>query len=106
MMSRILVLLAAVLMLAACGVPEVDLDLPERPPNQENVSQVAPDPPVSGDGSAGGTAAGQNEDPASAVSPPDPGDLDELEQLVSEIEALLEGVSEELEQIDFEEEGG
>ena len=104
-MVRILVLLAAVLMLAACGVPEVDLDLPE-PRGQGSGAELAPDPNAPGNDPAGVDPEDQGEDPASTMSPPDPDDLDELEQLVSEIESLLEGVSEELDQITFEEEGG
>ena len=108
-MSKLLALLVAALVLAACGVPEVDLELPDRSGNVQNPvdtpgSQDPGSPSVSPDDATDSSAG----DPGTATSEgvPDPEELDELEQLVSEIEALLEGVSGELEQITFEEEGG
>ena len=105
-MSRLFLLLIALVALAGCGVPEVDLDLPDRPraPDAVTPSSLDPTNPVS-DSMEVSPVDPANE-PSSSVAPPDSDDLDQLEQLVSEIEALLEGVSEELDQITFEEEGG
>ncbi len=105
-MNRRLVLLTLVVVaLAACGVPEVEMDLPERPGIAGAESGVSPTSPSStaDDPASGLPETGDGSDPAPA--PPDPEELDELDQLVREIEALLEGVSEELDQITFEEEG-
>ncbi len=107
--GRVLTVLMTVLVLAACSVPEVDLDLPDRTVQQPGGVAADPTTPTTESSSTGTTvsAPGENgaDDPATG-SPPDPETLDELEQLVSEIEALLDDVSDELDQISFEEEGG
>lgn len=91
-----------VLALAACGVPEVDLQLPDRtgptPGDSSEGDQPGPstDPGIRLPGTESGVPEGI----------PETDEIDELEQLVSEIETLLEGVSDELDQITFEEDGG
>lgn len=107
MMRRVCLLLVAAVALAACGVPEVDLNLPDRPRVQEGLQTVPSDGAETGSGPAvTGSGSESADDPASVPNAPDPSDIDELEQLVNEIESLLEGVSDELDQITFEEEGG
>lgn len=105
-MGRLLLFVMALVVFAGCGVPEVDLDLPERPGAPEAVPPVSLGQATTDDdaGDAGQGEPGADSSPD--VNPPDPAELDELEQLVSEIESLLEGVSDELNQITFEEEGG
>ena len=101
MMIRLLLTSIALFALSACGVPEVDLDLPDRSgPPVVSPSSSAPT------SSAGDPSNANEAGPSSTGEALDPDELDELEQLVSEIEALLEGVSDELDQITFEEEGG
>lgn len=102
MMIRLLLTSIALFALSACGVPEVDLDLPDRsrPPVVTTPGSLAPT------SSAADSSTSNEAGPSSTGEALDPDELDELEQLVSEIEALLEGVSDELDQITFEEEGG
>ena len=102
-------MLVAVLVLAGCSVPEVDLDLPERTVQQPGGGTADPATSTTESSSTGTTAtqsSGEDGDDPASGAPPDPETLDELEQLVSEIEALLDDVSDELGQISFEEEGG
>lgn len=102
--SHLLSLVVLVVFLAGCGVPEVDLELPERPRSLQTVPPTSTGPTNSAEGTSQPSSVESTTDPS--TSPPDSDELDELEQLVSEIESLLEGVSDELDQITFEEEGG
>lgn len=110
-MTRLLTLAAVVVAAAACTVPEVDLDLPDRsqPVSGTESSETGTS---QSNGSQGPSSTSEPAtDPAGdsqgeSVEPPDSGEIDDLEQLVNDIEALLEGVSDELDQISFEEEGG
>lgn len=104
-MSRLLILVAVVAVAASCTVPEVDLDLPDRsiPLETTRPSEALENQPI---GPGNGTAVDPTDPSDAPAGVPDDAELDDLEQLVSEIEALLEGVSDELDQITFEEEGG
>lgn len=109
-MSRLLVLIVVLVTAGACSVPEVDLDLPDRsqpastsPSGGASVGETNIDPLPDDNGTDPGSESASQ---SGELVPPASEDLDDLEQLVNEIEALLEGVSDELDQISFEEEGG